>query len=402
MAFRPSGNPAGRRTFWLLSPDKGGAGEIAALLKELAPQAELRHFSDPQTLLAATNAGDGLLPWACFLDVCAFPADGPALFAHLTSAHRPVTAIAWLRRQDHSLALQCLRSGAAACLVSPVDADQLRPVLARLGVPSSNEGNGGSGSLICVLPAQGSCGATTLAVNLAYQAQRSGFRRLLLVDLDILGGTIGFVLKLKPHYSVAEALAHAAGLDADMWKGLVVNHRGVDVLLAPENPLEYEIEATQAPALAAFIRRNYEMCVLDTGGAFVPPAAELARSADSVVLVLAPEIGPLYGARKTLAYLSGLGVPAARLQLIVSQTRRQAAFNPDEIEEALGLPVFQVLPHAPQAIEDALLEGRPVAANSNLGQAYRELAGKLLNQPARPAKTSLIFGNLRSLFSRSS
>ena len=401
MAFRLSGHKHDQRCFWLLSPDNGSSTELAALLKQLEPQAEFRHFSDPKALLAATNAADGPLPEACFLDICAFPSDGFTLLAHLTSPARPIATITWLTRQDHSLALQCLRQGAAACLVSPLDVDQLKPVLARLGFSSSTAENTGSGNLICVLPAQGSCGATLLAVNLAHQALRSGLRRLLLVDFDTLAGTIGFVLKLKPHYSIAEALAHAAKLDADLWKGLVVNHRGVDVLLAPENPLENEIEATQALALVAFIRRNYEMCVLDTGGVFVLPAAELARLADSVLLLLAPEIGSLYNARKTLAYLSGLGVPATRVQLIISQTRRQAAFKPEEIEKALGLGVFHILPHAPQAIEDALLEGRPVAASSTLGQSYRELADKLLNQSSRLAKASAIFCTLRSLFNRS-
>jgi Flp pilus assembly CpaE family ATPase len=38
-------------------------------------------------------------------------------------------------------------------------------------------------------------------------------QRILLADLDLTGGTIGFYLKLSHNYSVVDALQHAEHLD---------------------------------------------------------------------------------------------------------------------------------------------------------------------------------------------
>jgi Flp pilus assembly CpaE family ATPase len=71
----------------------------------------------------------------------------------------------------------------------------------------------------------------------------------------------------------------------------------------------------------------------------------------------------------------------------------------EQIEAALGLSVFQVLPSDPQPVEDALIEGRPVAPGSLYGKSLAELAERLLDSPATAVKASPRKG-LHSLFSR--
>jgi len=58
-----------------------------------------------------------------------------------------------------------------------------------------------------------------------------------------------------------------------------------------------------------------------------------------------------------------------------------------------------VLPSDPQPVEDALIEGRPVAPGSQYGKSLAELADRLLDSPATAVKTSPR-RRLRSLLSR--
>jgi Flp pilus assembly CpaE family ATPase len=71
----------------------------------------------------------------------------------------------------------------------------------------------------------------------------------------------------------------------------------------------------------------------------------------------------------------------------------------EQIEAALGLRVLHVLPSDPQPVEDALIEGRPVAPGSLYGKSLAELAERLLDSPTTATKPSMRKG-LRSLFSR--
>ncbi len=82
---------------------------------------------------------------------------------------------------------------------------------------------------------KGACGASTLAASLAFQWKRFEAKRVLLADMDASTGTISFLLKLKSTYSFIDALARAESLDADLWRGIVSQSGGIDVLLSPEH-----------------------------------------------------------------------------------------------------------------------------------------------------------------------
>ena len=118
--------------------------------------------------------------------------------------HIPVVAL--LSEYDHEVALRCLRGGACGCLIQPFDSEQLQPLLLRVGYIDQDPEAPASNKVLCVLPAKGSCGATTLAASLACQAARSGHKRILLADFDPVAGTLAFVLKLKSSYSFVDAL----------------------------------------------------------------------------------------------------------------------------------------------------------------------------------------------------
>jgi len=374
------------------------ASELLALLAREAPTMRVRHLETlPAAGSEATEAA-GEVPRVCFLNV---PSGSRQELGWLTKLSEPpftVPTVALLGENDPEAALRCLRLGACGCLIRPFDGEQLQPVLLRVGYHESAPEDGGGRKALCVMPAQGSGGATTLAANLAYLAGRAGFNRVLLADVDTLTGTLAFALKLKSPYSFVDALAHADQLDADLWRGLVSHYRGLDVLLAPDNPLGCEPVTTAAAQLVSYARRAYDLVVLDTGGAFAAPGLDLARLSDEVLLVITSELGAVYAAKRTLGYLAANGVQRSKIKLVASRWRRDIGFERDEIESALGMEVFHVLPSDPQAVEDALLEGRPVASGTTFGKSLGELAARVLNQAPPPEQPS-VPRRLRTLLS---
>ena len=91
----------------------------------------------------------------------------------------------------------------------PFTADQVEAALkkvARLRPATETSAVSDSAKVIAVMPAKGACGATTLACSLAFQFRRLGAKRVLLADLDLLAGTVSFLLKLKPSYSFMDVL----------------------------------------------------------------------------------------------------------------------------------------------------------------------------------------------------
>jgi pilus assembly protein CpaE len=350
-----------------------------------------------------TDAG---LPWAaaatpgvCFLDVCSDQRRAVRLVRRISQPPLGVPVVAVLSESNYELALSCLRNGACGCLVRPFDRNQLQPVLLRIGSPVSAPDPGERGRVLCVAPAKGSCGATTLAANLAFISRRGGFDRVLLADLDPIAGTLAFVLKLNSQHSFIDALSHSGNLDADLWKGLVVACRDFDVLLSPQNPLEYTAETGAAAGLVAYARHAYNLVILDTGGLGEDLGLEVAKLCDEVLLVTTSELAAVYTAKRWITWLGTHGIARSRIRLVVSRWRRNLGLDREQIEAALGLSVFHVLPSDPQPIEDALIEGRPVAPGSQYGKSLAELADRLLDSPATAVKAPPR-RRLRSLFSR--
>ncbi|MCX6625406.1 MAG: pilus assembly protein CpaE, partial [Acidobacteria bacterium] len=80
------------------------------------------------------------------------------------------------------------------------------------------------GKVIVFSSAKPGSGASTMAAQTAFALKKISNRRVLLADFDLLGGTIGFYLKLNHGYSLADALQYADRMDPALWSSLTVSH----------------------------------------------------------------------------------------------------------------------------------------------------------------------------------
>jgi pilus assembly protein CpaE len=251
------------------------------------------------------------------------------------------------------------------------------------------------------MPGKGACGASTLAANLAFQLKRLSSQKLLLADMDPLTGTVSFLLKLKSNYSFVDAAMHAHEMDEDIWKGLMSSCQGFDVLLSPENPAEAIAEAHDATALVDYSREGYELTVLDAQAPYGEWNVSLARACDELLLVTTNELPALHCTRRAINYLEQNGVERSKIKLIVNRYNPQAGLSREAIETALHADVYYVLPSDYEAVQRALMEGKPVPGSTALGKALSGLAERLTGRETKPRKTSLLSG-LFSLFDTAS
>jgi pilus assembly protein CpaE len=387
----------------ILCPDRGMASELAGVLPR---RVQLGRTTDLPAYPASQELGDLIRsqrPGLCFLDVCSSREHAFQLLTQLLDIPSGPPVVALFSESDPELVLRCLRRGAAGFLLRPFTTEQLQPVLHRIAdfrpQARSHGAEAGDGTVYCVVPAKGSCGATTIASNLACQARLLGVEKVFLADMDPLASTLSFLLKLQTQYSFLDALAHSGDLDRDLWKALVTSYRGVDVLLSPESPLEGRVETQDATALVNYSRRIYRAVFLDCGGPYGPWNVALAKLSDAVLMVLTAELPAVYAAQRALAYLDRNGTKRSKVRLVVNRHRRDAGLDREEIETALGVELLHLLPDDREAIENALMEGRPVPSGSQFGKSLAGLATRLIGSESAAGKPSPP-GGLLSLFSR--
>ncbi|MCS7315503.1 MAG: hypothetical protein RMI94_09730 [Bryobacterales bacterium] len=376
--------PAGRtRRALVICPDRALAAELLRVLSSRALAPVVHHSYPPPGALAAQ-------PGLCFVDAQTDPETALRLIGELSTRWPCLPLVALLGRNDPDMILRCLRTGASEFLVYPFSEQEWEAVWERIaGVGFGNVPDFKGGKVYCVVPGKGAAGATTTAVNLAFQLKRAGHQKALLADLDTLTGTVGFQLKLKSSYNFLDALTHSDRLDADLWK-VIVNHvRGVDVLLAPEDPAGVGQDWDPAP-LVDFCRTRYDVIVLDTGGAFGDWNLAAARQADELLLVTTAELPSLHATQRALAYWDEQGLGRDRLRLLLNRHGRERTLTAEAIGEALDCPVFHVLPADPETLDKAVMEGKPVSPASRFGKSLAELVERLERPPQRGRARSLL------------
>jgi len=326
-------------------------------------------------------------------NLCLIDVTGHAEFALLLigEAAAGVPVVALNTHNDADLILRCLRRGACEFLGEP-DAGPLASVLDRLRLLTSPAPPPRACEVYCVIPGKPGCGASTLAVHLAVELHRAGAARTLLVDADVQGGAIAFLLKLKPEFHLGDALRDRERMDQDLWGRFTASTNGIDALLAPENPsTAVGIDRTAIQQLMTFWRTYYDAIVIDTAGAQLA-AAEFARLADHVLLVATNELVALHATRRSMERLEHDGIERARLLLVVNRYTPSTGLKRDEVETALQLAPCALLANEYELVQQAVLEGRPMAAASRFARGVRALVESLSGsaQPAR--KRTSLFG----------
>jgi pilus assembly protein CpaE len=326
----------------------------------------------------------------CFLDIASDPERALLL---IPEAARSLQVVALNPRKDADIILYCLRLGACEFLSEPTG-EEIRNLLDRLGRNLEPAAAAKPCLACCVMPGKPGSGASTLATCLAVELKRCGASKVLLVDADAAAATVSFLLKLKPAFHLGDAVRDWNRMDEDLWVRLAAHSHGVDVLPAPDDPgIRVEIQPRAAMELLAFWRQHYEAIVVDVAATHAP-GEEFAALADEVLLATSNDLAALHATRRAREWLEKNSVDSTRLKLLVTRYTPSAGLKRDEVESALKAQPYAVLPHDWDAVQSALLDGRPVAPGSPFGRAVHSLAEKLLGKQPAAGKRSSFFGLL--------
>jgi pilus assembly protein CpaE len=398
----PEATPTRESRALLISPDRRVLSDLTEALTRALPAVAFTVLRAYPEAVASAEGVSKPAATVCFLDVSSDPEVALRLLGRLAGdpPQRPVVAL--LADNDPDLILRSLRGGAAEFLVLPATSQDLCLVaqkLSRLGVELG--GAGRSGDVCCVMPGKGGSGATALAVSLAHALRRLKSGRVLLADLDSLAGTVAFHLNLKSQYSFLDVLNHREALNAEVWRTVTVPSNGVDVLLAPQKPVDFLAEPLDCAPLVCSARLAYDAIVLDSNGAFGEWNLTLARSAQHLLMVTTSELPALHATQQALSYLEENGVARRRVRIILNRYSAKTGLRCEAVEQALQAQIFATLPADGQTLRKALLEGRPAPPASPFGKGVATIARALSDNGASLKRKPSLPGRLLALGAQS-
>jgi pilus assembly protein CpaE len=95
------------------------------------------------------------------------------------------------------------------------------------------------------------------------------------------------------------------------------------------------------------------------------------------VLVTTNELPALQAAQRALSYMDANRVGRWKIRLLVNRYQREIGLSREVIGTALHTEVFEAIPGDYDAVQKALMEGKPVPANTAFGKGLTQVVERL-------------------------
>lgn len=299
--------------------------------------------------------------------------------------HVPGTQVVAINRIcDPQTLLETMRCGIREFLSPPFEQQAILDTLHRLEDLISHNPTAfeSTDSVFAFLPAKAGSGTTTIAVNTSLALSRMPNSNVLLADLDLNSGLVGFMMLLnQTQYSIVDAAENALEMDENLWPKIISNKDGLDVLPVGKMRPGFRIEATQIRHILSYARRHYSSIMVDLSGMMERYSMEVLHEAKRVFLVTTAELPSLHLCREKLEFLRSQDLEN-RVSILLNRSQKRGQISVPEMEKLFGMPVHMSFPNDYAGVHAALTAGKHVDSSSALGSRYRELAQSMVGKKA--------------------
>ena len=292
---------------------------------------------------------------------------------------------------DSDLILQAMRAGANEFFTWPPSAEAFHGAIRRTGTRrEASTGARPAATTLVFFGAKGGAGTTTVAVNCGVELARLSKRPTVIVDLKPGLGEVALFLGVRQRYSVLDAIDNLHRLDREFLRELVVKHKsGLEILAGSDN-FDRPGAADGGPIeeLLRLLTRQYEYIIVDAGAQMNGCVVSSLYSADTIYLVVSPDVPSVRNAQRLLDRIGQLGASGDRVRVLLNRAAEPYPIPPQQIENALGHPIHQIFLSDYKTVSTALNSGVPLAlaGNSELASQFDTFARRIIDPSAVDAQ----------------
>jgi pilus assembly protein CpaE len=310
--------------------------------------------------------------------------------------------LAFSRRPDGSLR-DIVRTGAVDLMQLPVDDKELAESIDRavqlaqaaaaataasdpVTTPAIATTNGHiapnqPGRVFTISSATGGCGKTFYATNIAYFLARYTGKRACIVDLDLQFGEVVTAMRLRPKYTIFDALQREDtdedDLRAHIEEYTVAHETGVYVLAAPREPSEADrITPPDVTRILEAVRKQFDYVVVDTPPQLNESVLAAFDLSDMLYVMATLDLPSVRNMSVFLATLDKLKISSDNVKLILNKAESDVGIDIDQVTKLFPQGFESVLPYAKEVSRSINL-GMPVMAASPQSEISRLMSAGL-------------------------
>lgn len=274
-------------------------------------------------------------------------------------------------------------------LLKPLTLEDLSAAIARTSetpvaaVPVVSEER--EGRLTTVIGARGGAGATSIAVNAAWQIANEQDLRVALVDLDLYFGTVALSLDIEPGRGFGEAISSPNRIDGLFMERAMVRANDNLFVLGSERTLDQvpHLGPEAIDPLLTRLRSDFDCIVVDLPRRTAVTVPGLIAASQSVVLVSDLSLAGMRDTLRLIEFIRSVA-PQTSIRLVANRIgqAKRGELAKDEFERHIEREITIAIPDEVKAAEKSATHGKPIAAVAPKGRfatllrpLSRELSG---------------------------
>ena len=294
----------------------------------------------------------------------------------------PVALHQLLRQGANDFVPYPLPEGELAAAIARLDAAQNVPEAPQQPTISPSQGTSRQGMIIPVHGLGGGAGATTFAVNLAWELATIDAKpapRVCLIDLDLQFGSASTYLDLPRREAVYELLAETDTLDGDtLMQAMLTFQDCLHVLTAPADILPLDlIQPDDVERLLETARHHFDIVVIDMPTTLVSWTETVLQAADLYFCPIEMEMRSAQNVLRMIKALKSESLPFEKLRFAVNRapkfTDLQGKARVKRMAESLSISLDLQLPDGGRAVMQAGDHGLPLAVSAPKNPLRKEI-----------------------------
>ena len=288
---------------------------------------------------------------------------------------------------------QLLRKGADEFVPYPLPESELAAAIERVQQPAAPQvtdhatanlsaTGAKEGAVLVAHGLAGGCGATTLAVNLAWELANIDKKKppsVCLLDLDLQYGAVSTYLDLPRREVVFEMLSDTESLDHDMFgQALLSFEDKMQVLTAPSDMVPLDVLGTEdIQRVIDMARSHFDYVVIDLPSTLVHWTETVLQAAHVYFAVIELDMRSAQNALRFKRALQSEDLPFNKLRFALNRapkfTDLSAKSRVKRMAESLGISIDLQLPDGGKQVLQGADHGMPLAASAGKNPLRKEI-----------------------------
>lgn len=292
---------------------------------------------------------------------------------------------------------QLLRQGADEFVPYPLPENELASAIARLRAPRAEAvaapaaatarttAQNREGVVMAVQGIAGGTGATTLAVNLAWELCNVAKKgkpdpRVCILDLDLQYGSVSTFLDLPRREAVFELLSDTEVMDADSFSAALIGfEEKLQVLTAPADMIPLDIITSEdVNRLIAMAREQFDYVIIDMPRTLVQWTEAVLQSAHVYFALLELDMRSAQNALRLKRALQAEDLPFDKLRFALNRapgfTDLSGKSRVKRMADSLGISIDLWLPDGGKQVTQGADHGQPLALHAGKNPLRKEIA----------------------------